>query len=107
MARVTLESMTQAHYTDFMEALFPPYAAERAAADHVSVRVAAQYARLQRARLLPDGHLTAGHRFVRVLSTDGGQSTASGAAERERQASSSPSWPTTYTLSGMRRDRSR
>lgn len=73
MPHVTLEPMTQAHYADFMEAIFPAYVAERAAADHVSLPVAEYYARLQRARLLPDGHLTAGQRFVRVLSTDSGQ----------------------------------
>jgi ribosomal protein S18 acetylase RimI-like enzyme len=71
--RVTLEPMTQAHFADFMEAVLPPYVVERAAADHVGLRTAEQYARRQHARLLPDGHLTAGHRFVRVLATDSGQ----------------------------------
>jgi len=37
--------MTQAQYSDFMEAIVPPYVAERAAADHVSAEVAERYAR--------------------------------------------------------------
>jgi ribosomal protein S18 acetylase RimI-like enzyme len=65
--------MTQAQYTDFMGAIFPVYVAERAAADHVSLLVAEQYVRRQHTRLLPEGHLTVGHRFVRVLSTESGQ----------------------------------
>jgi ribosomal protein S18 acetylase RimI-like enzyme len=65
--------MNQAQFIGFMEAIFPPYVAERAAADHVSLEVAEQYARAQHARLLPDGHLTVGHKFLRVLSTDSGQ----------------------------------
>lgn len=73
MPRVTLEAMTRAHFTDFMEAIFPPYVAERAAADHVCRRTAERYTRRQHARLLPDGHLTAGHRFERVVSADSGQ----------------------------------
>ena len=66
--------MNQAQFIGFMEAIFPPYVAERAAADHVSLEVAEQYARGQHAQLLPDGHLTVGHKFLRVLSTDSGQS---------------------------------
>jgi ribosomal protein S18 acetylase RimI-like enzyme len=73
MSRVTLEPMNQAQFVGFMEAVFPSYVAERAAADHVSLEMAGQYARVQLARLLPDGHLTVGHRFLRVLSTDSGQ----------------------------------
>jgi ribosomal protein S18 acetylase RimI-like enzyme len=73
MSRVTLEPMNQAQFVGFMEAVFPSYVAERAAADHVSLEMAEQYARVQLARLLPDGHLTVGHRFLRVLSTDSGQ----------------------------------
>jgi len=73
MSRVTLEPMNQAQFVGFMEAVFPSYVAERAAADHVSQEMAGQYARVQLARLLPDGHLTVGHRFLRVLSTDSGQ----------------------------------
>lgn len=65
--------MNQAQFVGFMEAVFPSYVAERAAADHVSREMAEQYARVQLARLLPDGHLTVGHRFLRVLSTDSGQ----------------------------------
>jgi ribosomal protein S18 acetylase RimI-like enzyme len=65
--------MNQAQFVGFMEAVFPSYVAERAAADHVSLEMAGQYARVQLARLLPDGHLTVGHRFLRVLSTDSGQ----------------------------------
>lgn len=65
--------MNQAQFTSFLAAIFPSYVAERAAADHVSLEVAEQYARGQLTRLLPDGHLTVGHRFLRVLSTDSGQ----------------------------------
>jgi ribosomal protein S18 acetylase RimI-like enzyme len=65
--------MNQAQFVGFMEAVFPSYVGERAAADHVSLEMAEQYARVQLARLLPDGHLTVGHRFLRVLSTDSGQ----------------------------------
>jgi ribosomal protein S18 acetylase RimI-like enzyme len=65
--------MNEARFVGFMEAVFPSYVAERAAADHVSLEMAEQYARVQLARLLPDGHLTVGHRFLRVLSTDSGQ----------------------------------
>jgi len=65
--------MNQAQFTGFMAAVCPSYVAERAAADHVSLEMAEQYARVQLARLLPDGHLTVGHRFLRVLSTDSGQ----------------------------------
>ena len=71
--RVILEPMTQAQFLGFMEAIFPSYVAERAAVDHVSLEMAEQYARAQLARLLPDGRLTVGHRFLRVLSTDRGQ----------------------------------
>jgi ribosomal protein S18 acetylase RimI-like enzyme len=73
MSRVTLEPMNQAQFVGFMEAVFPSFVAERAAADHVSLEMAGQYARVQLARLLPDGHLTVGHRFLRVLSTNSGQ----------------------------------
>lgn len=65
--------MNQAQFVGFMEAVFPSYVAERAAADHVSLEIAEQYARVQLARLLPDGRLTVGHRFLRVLSIDSGQ----------------------------------
>jgi ribosomal protein S18 acetylase RimI-like enzyme len=65
--------MTQAQLSRFMGAIFPSYVADRAAADHVSLEMAEQYARVQHARLLPDGHLTVGHRFLRILSTDSGQ----------------------------------
>ena len=70
MTRIRLEPMTQAQYSDFMEAIIPPYVAERAAADHVSAEVANRYARHQHARLLPEGHRTTGHRFLRIVSTD-------------------------------------
>ena len=70
MTRIRLEPMTQAQYSDFMEAIIPPYVAERAAADHVSAKVANRYARHQHARLLPEGHRTTGHRFLRIVSTD-------------------------------------
>jgi ribosomal protein S18 acetylase RimI-like enzyme len=65
--------MTQAQFSDFMEVILLPYVAERAAADHVSAEVAEQYARDQHARLLPDGHLTTGHRFLRMVSTNSDQ----------------------------------
>ena len=65
--------MNQAQFVGFMETVFPSYVAERAAADHVSLEMAEQYVRVQLARLLPDGHLTVGHRFLRVLSTDSSQ----------------------------------
>jgi ribosomal protein S18 acetylase RimI-like enzyme len=64
--------MNQAQFTGFMAAVLPSYVAERAAADHVSLEMAERSARTQLARLLPDGHLTVGHRFLRVLSTDSG-----------------------------------
>src|SRR5258708_20366170 len=57
-----------------MDAIVPPYVAERAAADHVSAEVAARYARHQHARLLPEGHRTTGHRFLRIVSTDSDES---------------------------------
>ena len=66
--------MTQAQYSDFMEAILPAYVAERAAADHVSAEVANRYARHQHARLLPEGHRTTGHRFLRMVSTDSDES---------------------------------
>jgi len=65
--------MNQVQFTGFMAAVFPSYVAERAAADHVSLVMAERYARAQLTHLLPDGHLTGGHRFLRVLSTDSGQ----------------------------------
>ena len=74
MLRIRLEPMTQAQFSDFMEAIGPPYVAERAAADHVSTEVAKRYAHHQHARLLPDGHRTTGHRFLRIVSTDSDQS---------------------------------
>src|SRR5258708_30380849 len=74
MPRIRLEPMTQAQYSDFMDAIVPPYVAERAAADHVSAEVAARYARHQHARLLPEGHRTTGHRFLRMVSTDSDES---------------------------------
>ena len=70
---VILEPMTHAQFIGFMEAIFPSYVAERAAADHVSLEMAERYARAQHARLLPDGPRTVGHRFLRVLSPDSGQ----------------------------------
>jgi ribosomal protein S18 acetylase RimI-like enzyme len=66
--------MTQAQYAEFIEAIGPPYVAERAAADHVSTEVAERYARQQHTRLLPDGHRTTGHRFLRIVSTDSDES---------------------------------
>ncbi len=66
--------MTQIQFSDFMEVIGPPYVAERAAADHVSPEVAKRYARHQHMRLLPDGHRTTGHRFLRIVSTDSDQS---------------------------------
>src|SRR5258705_3799919 len=74
MPRIRLEPMTQEQYSDFMEAILPAYVAERAAADHVSAEVAERYARHQHARLLPEGHRTTGHRFLRIASTDGDES---------------------------------
>jgi len=74
MPRIRLEPMTQAQYSGFMEAIAPPYVAERAAADHVSTQVAKRYARQQHARLLPDGHRTTGHRFLHIVSTDSDES---------------------------------
>src|SRR4030081_3212006 len=74
MTRIKLEPMTQAHYSAFMEDIVPPYVAERAAADHVSAEVANRYARHQHARLLPEGHRTTGHRFLRIVSTDSDES---------------------------------
>ena len=70
---LTLEPMTKAQFSEFMEVILPPYVAERAAADHVSTDVAERYARDQHARLLPDGHLTAGHRFLCMVSTNNDQ----------------------------------
>src|SRR5258708_17310918 len=74
MPRIRLETMTQAQFSDYMEAIVPPYVAERVAADHVSAEVAKRYARHQHARLLPEGHRTTGHRFLRMVSTDGDES---------------------------------
>jgi len=74
MPRVTLEPMTKAQFSEFMEVILPPYVAERAAADHVATDVAEHYARDQHARLLADGHLTAGHRFLSMVSTNNNQS---------------------------------
>jgi ribosomal protein S18 acetylase RimI-like enzyme len=65
--------MTKAQFSEFMEVILSPYVAERAAADHVSTDVAERYARDQHARLLADGHLTAGHRFLRIVSTNNNQ----------------------------------
>ena len=65
--------MNQVQFIGFMETILPSYVAERATADHVSLEIAGQYARAQLARLLPDGRLTIGHRFLRVLSSDSGQ----------------------------------
>lgn len=48
--------------------------AERAAADHVSAEAAAHSAREQIAGLLPDGLLTAEHRFLRMVSSSGDES---------------------------------
>jgi len=74
MTRIKLEPMTQAQYSEFMETIVPPYVAERAAADHVSAEEAERYAHRQHARLLPEGHRTTGHRFLRIVSTDGDES---------------------------------
>src|SRR4030081_2940182 len=74
MTRIKLEPMTQAHYSAFMEDIVPPYVAERAAADHVSAEAAERYAHRQHARLLPEGHRTTGHRFLRIVSTARGPS---------------------------------
>jgi len=65
--------MSQTQFSDFMEVILVPYVAERAAADHVSTEVAEHYARDQHARLLPDGHLTVNHRFLRMVSTNSDQ----------------------------------
>jgi ribosomal protein S18 acetylase RimI-like enzyme len=66
--------MTQTQFSDFMEVILLPYVAERAAADHVPTEVAEHYARDQHTHLLPDGHLTVGHRFLRIVSTNSDQS---------------------------------
>ena len=65
--------MTQAQFNDFMEVIFAPYVAERAAADHVPTELAAQFVRDQHARLLPHGHLTAGHQFLHIVSASENQ----------------------------------
>lgn len=73
MRRVSLQPMTHAQVADFMEVIRPPYVAERAAADHISTEAAEHDVRDQHARLLPDGHLTVGHRFLCVASASGDQ----------------------------------
>ena len=68
MSRVTLQPMTQVQFSNFMEVMFAPYVAERAVADHVPNELTAQYARDQHAQLLPQGHLTPGHRFLNIVA---------------------------------------
>src|SRR5260221_4104066 len=57
-----------------MEPHDQPYGDERAAADHVSAEVANGYARPHHALVLPEGHRRTGHRFLRIVSTDGDES---------------------------------
>ena len=68
MPDVAFEHMTDAEFRDFMELILPPYAAERAVADHMPLDAAERFAREQHDRLLPNGHETAGHRFLRIVA---------------------------------------
>ena len=72
MRAVELEPMTDAEVAAYLEALAGPYAAERAAADHVSLDAAADFVRAQYATLLPEGPRTPGHRFFRIVATASG-----------------------------------
>ena len=73
MRLVALEPMTDDAVTAYLAAIAGPYAAARAAADHVSLDTAERFVRAQRAALLPDGPRTAGHRFFRIVSAASGE----------------------------------
>jgi ribosomal protein S18 acetylase RimI-like enzyme len=65
--------MTDDAVTAYLAAIAGPYAAARAAADHVSLDAAERFVRTQHAALLPDGPRTAGHRFFRIVSAASGE----------------------------------
>ena len=73
MRIVALAPMTDAEATAYLAAIVGPYAAARAAADHVSLDAAEQFVRAQHATLLPDGPRTHGHRFFRIVATASGE----------------------------------
>ena len=68
MRIVALEPMTDDAATAYLAAIAGPYAAARAAADHVSRDAAERLVRAQHAALLPDGPRTPGHRFFRIVA---------------------------------------
>lgn len=68
MTQVSLEPMNDAQCEAFLEACLAPYIADRAEADFVSLAEAEQFARGQHARILPQGRLTVGHRFLRIMA---------------------------------------
>lgn len=66
MPTVKLEAMDAGDFAAFVERLIPPYAAERAAADHISLEAATAFARKQTAEILGAGHLTPGHLLFNI-----------------------------------------
>jgi len=67
---VKLEPMDAVDFAAFIERLIPPYAAERAAADHVSLEAAEQFARKQTGEILTQGHLTPGQLLFNVENAE-------------------------------------
>jgi ribosomal protein S18 acetylase RimI-like enzyme len=68
-ARVRLEGIVASALDGFLGAIGPPYAAERALADHIPLVEAQRFVRRQFEASLPQGADTPGHHFFRIVDT--------------------------------------
>jgi ribosomal protein S18 acetylase RimI-like enzyme len=68
---VTLQPMTEVDYDAYMANSVEDYAADRAQAEDTSMEVERKTASAQFAGLVPQGLLTPGHHFWRVVAEDG------------------------------------
>src|SRR2546426_1380089 len=66
---VRLESIAESELGSFLDTIRPPYAAERALADHIPYVEAERFVRRQFEDQLPQGVHTLGHHFFRIVDT--------------------------------------
>ncbi len=70
MSEIKLAPMSEAQFAEYLELILPDYAAERAAADHISLDAAEQYAWQQYVTLLPEGRNTPSHILLAIAHRD-------------------------------------
>ena len=66
---VRLEIIAESELGSFLDTIRPPYAAERALADHIPYVEAERFVRRQFEDQLPQGVHTLGHHFFRIVDT--------------------------------------